>query len=105
MKLLSNEDLKELLYEIFSSESLAPHKIEVLRFDESYDSIEVSYVALDYDGHELNKRDFKIRDTFQRGLSVSHGLTFNPKGVLADIIQNIIVGEIAKELLILNKED
>jgi len=100
------KDFKELLGEIFSSDILAPHKIKVLNIDETFsDSCEVTYVALDYDGHELPKRDFKIRETFKQGIDIGHGRVLNPTNVLADIIQHIIVGELAKHMIEMNKPE
>lgn len=95
-----------MIGEIFASQFLETRKIKVLKLDDSFsDTFEVEFVALDSKGEELPKRDFKVRETFRKGWEVSHGIAFNSRAegtVEADLIQNIIVGEIAKELLILN---
>ena len=60
------------------------------------------FVALDYDGHELPKRNFRVKETFKQGWKVSHGI-YSPTNVVADLFQHVIIGEIAKRLLTLNK--
>lgn len=93
---------------IFDEKALAPHKIKFLKVDDTFeDTLEFDFVALDFDGNELPTRDFKIR-AYKKGMEISHGLHSNTSiakesMLMADNIQNIIVGAIAKRLLIENK--
>lgn len=106
---MNKKEFIEMIGEIFSSEFLAPRKIKVLKVDDTFeDTFEVRFVALDSEGHELPQRDFKVRRRLGSGtLEVSHGMhssTETPKDKMieADNIQNVVVGEISKELLTIN---
>jgi hypothetical protein len=99
-----NGEIIEMVGEVIHDEkTLAPHKIKFLKVDDTFeDSLEFTFIALDFDGNELPKRDFKIRK--YKGLEISHGIyssneTAREVMVMADLIQDIIVGAIAKRLL------
>jgi hypothetical protein len=103
MGMLKSEFI-EMIGIVFATEPISEHKIKVLNIEASKDedSFEVTYVALDPHHQELPKRNFRVRETFRQGWTVNHGIVMNPTNVIADIIQKIIVGEIAKECRLLN---
>jgi|TARA_R110000787_G_scaffold87609_1_gene186597 hypothetical protein len=100
---MNKEEFIEMICTIFSSETLAKHKIKVIIFKNYFKyTFSIDFVALDNKGSELPIRCFTVSYIHKQGWVVTQ-LKYKTTNVMADIIQNIIVGEVAKELLIINQ--
>ena len=105
---MNNIEFILMMARIFALPILAPFKIKGGELDDTFENtFEVYFVAHDLDGKELPKRDVKVR-VYNGKVEVSHGLHSNSMGgisdlLMADNIQNVVVGEVSKELLMINK--
>jgi hypothetical protein len=92
---------------MFDEKALKGHNIKFLKVDDTFeDTLEFEFIAHKLDGEQLPKRDFKIR-SYKTGMEISHGLHSNGVSgiaelLMADNIQNIIVGAVSKRLLLEN---